>query len=368
MKTLAPRKIAFLIFFLLLFIIVARIFYPFLTVILWSSILFVFLEPLHRRFCGCRKPDRQQGSKRPGHTVRERVSALLLSVLGVLIVVVQLGFLGFAVMRQLTDLLRNALHFFEANRDRFSISETSQLGVLLKGLLGESFDFRSLNLYREIQSLLLMGTNRLLSLSGSIIKNLVAFMVALLFMMFTLFYLLLDGASLGETVVSMMPIDPSHTRLFMNKLKETGKQLVKGYFLVAVFQACMMGILTAIFGLRNGLVLSVLTAIASFVPMVGTALVWLPLGLFMAFSGEIGRALLFLACAGVLVSTLDNFIKPVVLGGQLKVHPLFLFFSIAGGLVLFGFNGIILGPLVLMLFIAAGDLYKAISEEPGDAP
>ncbi|MEJ5183682.1 MAG: hypothetical protein WHT81_01020, partial [Rectinemataceae bacterium] len=68
MKTLAPRKIAFLIFFLLLFIIVARIFYPFLTVILWSSILFVFLEPLHRRFCGCRKPDRQPGSKRPGHT------------------------------------------------------------------------------------------------------------------------------------------------------------------------------------------------------------------------------------------------------------------------------------------------------------
>jgi len=181
--------------------------------------------------------------------------------------------------------------------------------------------------------------------------------------MFTLYYLLMDGNSLGETFVSMMPIDPEHTRLFMRKLRETGRQLVKGYFLVALFQGLMMFILSLIFGFRNNLVLAVLTAIASFVPMVGTSLVWFPMGIFIATSGNIGLALVFLITAGILVSTLDNFIRPVVLGGQLKVHPLFLFFSIAGGLVVFGFNGIILGPLVLMLFIAAGDLYRSISVE-----
>jgi Predicted permease len=149
----------------------------------------------------------------------------------------------------------------------------------------------------------------------------------------------------------------------MRKLRETGRQLVKGYFLVALFQGLMMFILSLIFGFRNNLVLAVLTAIASFVPMVGTSLVWFPMGIFIAASGNIGLALVFLITAGILVSTLDNFIRPVVLGGQLKVHPLFLFFSIAGGLVVFGFNGIILGPLVLMLFIAAGDLYRSISVE-----
>ena len=59
----------------------------------------------------------------------------------------------------------------------------------------------------------------------------------------------------------------------------------------------------------------------------------------------------------------DNFIRPIVLGEQIKIHPLLLFFSITGGLAVFGFNGLILGPIILILFIAAGDLYRALNEE-----
>lgn len=356
MKTLNPRKIAFLFFFLLLFLLVARLFYPFLTVILWSGLLYVFLEPLHKKLSGS---VRVNGRKSFG----SHLSALVLSVLGVLILLVPMAFLAVAVTRQLADLLKSAVHFFETNMDKLRIDPQSQLGATIQSFLGDSFDIRTLDPIRELQSLLAAGANQALRLSSSLIKNVFRFVIAILFIMFTLYYLLMDGNSLGETFVSMMPIDPEHTRLFMRKLRETGRQLVKGYFLVALFQGLMMFILSLIFGFRNNLVLAVLTAIASFVPMVGTSLVWFPMGIFIAASGNIGLALMFLITAGILVSTLDNFIRPVVLGGQLKVHPLFLFFSIAGGLVVFGFNGIILGPLVLMLFIAAGDLYRSISVE-----
>jgi len=102
--------------------------------------------------------------------------------------------------------------------------------------------------------------------------------------------------------------------------------------------------------------------------MLGTSIVWVPMSISMALKGDIVMAIVFLVSAGIVVSALDNFIRPMVLGGQLKVHPLALFFSIMGGMVVFGFNGLILGPLVLMLFIAAGELYRTINEESEVAP
>jgi len=187
--------------------------------------------------------------------------------------------------------------------------------------------------------------------------------VTICFMVFTLYYLLMDASSLGDTFVSMMPIAPQYTRLFMSKLRETGRQLVIGYFLVSLFQGFMMFILSIIFGFKNNLVLAVLTAISSFVPLLGTTVVWAPMGIYLAVNGQIIKAIVFVACASVIVATLDNFIRPIVLGEQIKIHPLLLFFSITGGLAVFGFNGLILGPVILILFVAAGDLYRALNEE-----
>jgi len=356
MKTMNTRKISFLLLFLVLLLLVARLFYPFLTVILWSGLLYVFLEPIQRKING---PVRIRGTK----SILSHISAVALSILGVLVLLVPMAFLAVATTRQLADLLKSGVHFFETNIDKFRIDPQSQMGVALQSFFGNSLDLSNFDFVSQLQSLLSTGANQALKLSTSLIMNVFQFLVAVMFIVFTLYYLLMDGISLGDTFVSMMPFDPLHTRLFMGKLKETGKQLVIGYFLVAIFQGFMMFLLSLIFGYKNNLLLAVLTAISSFVPMLGTSIVWAPMGLFLLINGSIIKGIIFLICAAIGISTLDNFIKPIVLGGQLKVHPLFLFFSIAGGLVVFGFNGIILGPLVLMLFIAAGELYRALNEE-----
>ncbi|MEN6500536.1 MAG: AI-2E family transporter [Rectinema sp.] len=361
MRTLNPRKISFFILFLLLFLLVARLFYPFLTVILWSGLLYVFLEPLHRKMSG---PERARGKK----TLGSYASAIVLVVLGILMLLVPLGFLAVTTTQQLADLLKSGAAFFEANADKLKIDPQSQIATTLQSLLGDSFDISSLDLTKELQSLLASGANQALQFSTTLIKDIVQFVVTIFFIMFTLYYLLMDGKVLGDTVVSLMPIDPLYTRLFMQKLRETGRQLVLGYFLVAMFQGLMMFIVSLIFGFKNNVLLAVLTAISSFVPMLGTSVVWVPMSISLALKGDIVMAIVFLVSAGIVVSALDNFIRPMVLGGQLKVHPLALFFSIMGGMVVFGFNGLILGPLVLMLFLAAGELYRAINEESEVAP
>jgi len=361
MRTSNPRKISFFILFLLLLLLVARLFYPFLTVILWSGLLYVFLEPLHRKMSG---PERERGKRALG----SYISAIVLVVLGILMLLVPLGFLAVTTTQQLADLLKSGAAFFEANADKLKIDPQSQIATTLQSLLGNTFDISSLDLTKELQSLLASGANQAFQFSTTLIKDVAQFVVTIFFIMFTLYYLLMDGKVLGDTLVSLMPIDPQYTRLFMQKLRETGRQLVLGYFVVAMFQGLMMFIVSLIFGFKNNVLLAVLTAISSFVPMLGTSIVWVPMSISMALKGDIVMAIVFLVSAGIVVSALDNFIRPMVLGGQLKVHPLALFFSIMGGMVVFGFNGLILGPLVLMLFIAAGELYRTINEESEVAP
>ncbi|MEN6381690.1 MAG: AI-2E family transporter, partial [Rectinema sp.] len=316
----------------------------------------VFLEPIHKRLRG---PNNIKSRK----TMRSRLSALFLSNFGVIIILIPLAFLAFKTIQQLADLLKLSIHFVEENIDKLRIDPQNQIGSAIQSLLGDLYDVSTFDPLRELQSFLASGVNQLIKISTSLIMNISKFVVTICFMVFTLYYLLMDASSLGDTFVSMMPIAPQYTRLFMSKLRETGRQLVIGYFLVSLFQGFMMFILSIIFGFKNNLVLAVLTAISSFVPLLGTTVVWAPMGIYLAVNGQLVKAIVFVACASVIVATLDNFIRPIVLGEQIKIHPLLLFFSITGGLAVFGFNGLILGPVILILFVAAGDLYRALNEE-----
>ena len=145
------------------------------------------------------------------------------------------------------------------------------------------------------------------------------------------------------------------------------KQLVVGYFLVALYQATAAFLLFTIFGVKGALVLAALTAVASFLPMVGASLVWLPVSLARILNGDLPGGIALLVLSAIFISTLDNFIRPILLRDRLNIHPLLIFFSILGGLEVFGFNGIILGPLILILFFTAAKLYDKVYDRKGEA-
>jgi len=280
--------------------------------------LYVFLEPIHKRLRG---PNSIKGRK----TMRSRLSALFLSIFGVIIILIPLAFLAFKTNTTACGFAQLSIHFVEENIDKLRIDPQNQIGSAIQSLLGDLYDVSTFDPLRELQSFLASGVNQLIKISTSLIMNISKFVVTICFMVFTLYYLLMDASSLGDTFVSMMPIAPQYTRLFMSKLRETGRQLVIGYFLVSLFQGFMMFILSIIFGFKNNLVLAVLTAISSFVPLLGTTVVWAPMGIYLAVNGQIIKAIVFVACASVIVATLDNFIRPIVLGEQIKIHPLLLF-------------------------------------------
>ena len=354
------RRSIFLIFFLALFFLVARLYYPFLTILLWSALLYVLLLPLFNRIT-------REGSERPMKGFGRNLVAGSFSLLGVLIVIVPLAFLAFNMVRQVGDFARDAVRALENNPDILDLSPNGRLGGFIYRLSGGALNLSSVNLRGEIYRFIAGSSGRVIGFSGAIIKDAATFLIALAFIVFTLYFFFVDGGHLLSVVVNVIPIEHEYTRLFMRTLRDMSKQLVVGYFLVALYQATAAFLLFTIFGIKGALVLAALTAVASFLPMVGASLVWLPVSLARILNGDLTGGIALLALSAIFISTLDNFIRPILLRDRLNVHPLLIFFSILGGLEVFGFNGIILGPLILILFFTAAKLYDKVYDRKGEA-
>ncbi len=349
------RKTLFLAFFILLLILVARLFYPFMTVLLWAGLVYVLLEPLHRRVSR-----RRDGSERSSPARTGIAGAFALG--GVLLFAIPTIALGSALVRQAGALASSVMATLDRNPALLDLSPDGLIGGLVSRLTEGSVDLSAIDLKGEIKRFVAGKAGTIIGFSGLVLKDAAGLVLTLAFMVFTLYFFFADGRHLVGIVIRAMPIERSYTTLFLTKLKETGRQLVLGYFLVALFQGSVMLGLCLAFGIEGALVVACLTAVASFVPMVGTALVWVPVAATMALAGNRMGALAFLALSAILVATLDNFIRPFLLRDRLKIHPLLIFFAILGGLQVFGFNGLLLGPLLLMLFFAAAELFDKVYE------
>ena len=111
------------------------------------------------------------------------------------------------------------------------------------------------------------------------------------------------------------------------------------------------------------MLLAILTFFTTFLPLVGCALVWFPIGISMCFTHSLLKGLLFLIIAGSTISFMDNFLRPFFLKDRIKIHPLLIFFSMLGGVKMFALNGIILGPMIVILFFTILDMALETEEK-----
>jgi predicted PurR-regulated permease PerM len=355
------RKYVFLLFFLALFVLVARLFYPFLTVVLWSGLIYAMLSGVYEKAA-----HRRDGSERG--TFARTALAGSFALGAVILFVVPVLFLAWAVLRQVGDLAKSIIETLNENPGLLDLSRESVIGGFVYSITGGQVDLSGIHLVDELKHFIVSRSSNLIGLSGTIFMNAASILIGLAFMVFTLYFFFIDGKSLMRTFVNAIPIERAYTTIFVRKFKDAGKELLLGNFLVGLFQGMMMLIIGLAFGIKGYLVISALTVVASFIPMVGTSLVWIPISVGFALEGDIGKAALFFVLSAVCVALLDNFLRPVLLHQRLKIHPLLIFFTILGGITIFGFNGLVLGPLILILFFAALELYEGIDDKDEQKP
>jgi predicted PurR-regulated permease PerM len=334
----------------LLFIAVCRLFSPFFTVFLWSVLFYVILSPLHR--IAVRKLD---FNTLRGKILRS-VWAAVFAMGTLVLILMPLFFLAARFIRQIIALVRKTSETFNSEPIHDILRAVSDW--VSDFTLGQ-VELSAGQISAQISSLFSSALQSLVQMSRSIVFNVGSFFFGLVLMIFCLYFFYLDGPYLARLLFHSIPIRREHLSALSGKFMDITRNLFFGYIIVALIQAVLAVGIFLIFRIDGALVFAGLTFFCVFVPIFGGSLVWLPMGVVMFLNGRHGEAVLFTLVSMVFISLLDNILRPWFLRTRIQLHPLIIFFAILGGVSVFGFNGLVLGPLLVILFLTALDLFLA---------
>jgi predicted PurR-regulated permease PerM len=174
----------------------------------------------------------------------------------------------------------------------------------------------------------------------------------------TAYYLLLEGRQLVRFLLRLLPLPPDETAALVSEFREAVVGIVLGIFAIAGYQALVAGLGCLMFGVGKSLVWGALTGVVSLVPVVGTALTCLPLGIMLLATGHVGAGIGFLIYWVVLIAGVADYVlRPWVMQGRMRLHALLVLLSLFGGIEAFGPLGLALGPLFCALFVALLRIY-----------
>ena len=202
------------------------------------------------------------------------------------------------------------------------------------------------------------GSEQFVSRATAIARNIVSFLVALGIMLFTLFFVFRDGTDLIVSSEELLPMEASDRQRLILRLQQTILAVVQGLTVTAALQGLLVGLGLWIIGVPFAVLLGTAAFFLAFLPIGGASLVWIPttIGLFIA--GEWVRGTIFGIYSMLVVSSVDNFVRPVVIGSQAQLSTPVLFFGILGGLQAYGFIGLFLGPAILATFSVLIGIYR----------
>lgn len=184
------------------------------------------------------------------------------------------------------------------------------------------------------------------------------FVINLFVLVFVLYFMLIGGIKMEAYVNAILPFNATNTEHVIHEINMIVRSNAIGIPLLAVIQGGVAMIGYFIFGAPNALLLGFLTCFATVIPMVGTGLIWFPVAVYMALTGNWPNAIGLAAYGGIIVSQLDNLIRFILQKKMADTHPLITIFGVVIGLSLFGFMGVIFGPLLLSLFFLFVDMFK----------
>lgn len=184
------------------------------------------------------------------------------------------------------------------------------------------------------------------------------FFLNLALMLYLTFFLLRDGKHLAQLVSRALPLGDERERLLFAKFAEVTRATIKGNLVVALVQGALGGFIFWILGITAPVLWGVVMAVLSLIPAIGAGLVWLPFSLYLFSTGEIGPALILLVYGVLVIGLADNVLRPILVGRDTRLPDWLVLLSTLGGLVLFGINGFVLGPLISALFMVFWQIFS----------
>jgi len=176
-------------------------------------------------------------------------------------------------------------------------------------------------------------------------------------MLYTLYYFFKDGPKILKRVMHLSPLGDVYEQKLYERFRSTARATLKGTLIIGGVQGILGGILFWITGVPGALVWGVIMTVLSIIPAVGSVLIWLPTGIIMLVLGNVWQGITILVIGTLVISTIDNVLRPPLIGKDTQMHPLLVLFSTLGGLAAFGISGFVIGPIISSLFLSIMNIY-----------
>ncbi len=201
-------------------------------------------------------------------------------------------------------------------------------------------------------------TNFVLTFAKNVTQNSLTFLIMFIIMLYTLFFFLKDGERMLKKLSHLSPLGDKHEILLYKKFTSTARAVLKGTLIVGAVQGLLTGLLFYIVGIEGTLIWVIISTLFSIIPGFGSYVIWLPAALVMFALGNIWQGFLIIIVGALLISTIDNFLRPILVGNDTQMHPLLILLSTLGGLVVFGISGFIIGPIITALLLSLWEIYE----------
>jgi len=306
---------------------------PFLSVLVWALTLAVLFTPLQGWL--------ESKLKHPG------LAAIISILLIGFIVVVPAIFVGEQLVLQAVKGSQLIEAKVASGEWRRTLEAQPQLAPILN----------KVEHYIDLPGALKTFTGWLGATAGTIIKGSIFQVLGLCLVLYILFFFLRDRQLTLMSIMSLSPLSQIEMSGLFNRVGDTVYATVYGTFAIAVVQGCLGGLMFWGLGLPAPLMWGLVMSLLAIVPMLGSSIIWAPTALFLALEGNWSSAVILVLWGVLVVSTIDNLLRPIFVGSRLHLHTVLVFISVIGGLILFGTAGLILGPVTLTVTITLLEIW-----------
>jgi len=277
---------------------------------------------------------------------RGNIAAILSCILLTLVIVIPFVLISSAVIRQ-GIVSFNAINAWIAADNIERLSQTPMISEIiaftqrqLTGNLLQGIDFKAM-----ILKFTSFSGEFLMKQGGDLIGNISSVTGKFFLMLFVFFFVVQDQKKIFTTIFHLIPMSFAHEEILVRKINAVAKSALLGTLVTSATQGFAGGIAFTICGLP-GFFWGTVMAFASLIPLVGTALIWLPAAVFLFISGSVKSGIFLIIWSVVIVGMIDNLMRPLFMRGSADMSTLLIFFSILGGISSFGLIGLLYGPLI----------------------
>lgn len=342
------NRFYYLILFSLIFVLgfaTYLIIKPFVSALAWAIVFSIVFYPIYGSILKLTK-------------IRAIASIITVAII-VFIIVGPLAYLSFLIVKEMDEILSLGV----SSRSELSevLFQNPGFSRLLKKLM-ETFSLDEERIHEIIREIFQDAIRAVLNKLRIAFENVPSFFMKFFLMLISIYFFLKDGPDLLEKTKSFLPFREDQKRVLFKQVRDIITTTIYGGVVVAVLQSLIAGFTFLILGIKGAALLGFATFFASFVPVFGTFIVWGPYSFYLIYLGNYAKGLALLLLGAGLISMVDNIVRPLIVRQRVKMPLIVVFFSILGGISLFGIIGVIIGPLIVALFVSVLEILRLTEE------